>query len=68
MSSDDYEEYKEGFDAGEEAAEKGAIQKHVDIWMGEYSGKSKMWWRGFKDGKESNWAPPNEEEGEGTED
>jgi hypothetical protein len=62
VSQEDYEEYKEGFEAAQEARERGVIEKHVDILMGQYSHKSDMWWRGFEDGKESNWDPPNEDE------
>ena len=68
MSREDYEEYKDGFEEGEEVAGddswSGAAQNHIDVWMGRYSGKSEMWWRGFEDGKEGGWDPPDEEEEE----
>lgn len=66
MSREDFEDYKEGFEAGKEAVEdqsvSDSIQDHIDVFMGRYDDKSEMWWRGFEDGKESNWDPPDEEE------
>ncbi len=66
MSQEDYDEYKEGYEAGEEAAEEtdwgDKVQDHVDVWMGRHDDKSEMWWKGFHDGKEGNWDPPSDGE------
>ena len=65
MSQSDYDEYKDGHEAGEEAAEEtgwsDAVQTNVDVWMGRYDDKSEMWWKGFRDGKEGSWDPPSDE-------
>ena len=69
MSSQAYEDYEAGHDEGTEVAEDpDALQTHIDVWRGHYSGKSEMWWQGFQDGKEGVWAPPPEEEDEEDED
>ncbi len=67
MSQDDYNEYTEGFEAGEEAAKETvlsgeAAQKRDDKWMGRYEAESDLWWRGFHDGEKGHWDPPSVEE------
>ena len=73
MSQSDYDEYKEGHQAGEEVAEELEEASTMEIAAGQlkrllienpYAGKSEMWWRGFKDGKVGDWDPPkvNDEE------
>jgi hypothetical protein len=75
VTQEDYEEYKEGHEAGEEAAEEeeGAsfgdvAEKLLTHLLIEHplSGKSEMWIRGFEDGKEGTWDPPEIDEDEET--
>ena len=71
MSNDDYEEYKEGFEAGEGAAEEQEDESFGEVAERQlrdlliehpFSGKSEIWKKGFEDGKEGDWDPPDEEE------
>ena len=78
MSSADYEEYREGFEVGRDAAEEQEDESFGEVAERQlrnlliehpFSGKSEMWKQGFEDGKEGNWNPPDQdvEEGEGSE-
>ena len=77
MSQEDYDEYKEGHQAGEEVAEELEEASTMEIAEGQlkrllivnpYAGKSETWWRGFKDGKVGDWDPPEVEDEEGESD
>jgi hypothetical protein len=65
MIQDDYDEYAEGYDVGEEMAEEiglsATAQKYTNAWTGRNDGKSEVWWKGFHDGKDGTWNPPQEE-------
>lgn len=65
MAQDDYDEYAEGYDVGEEMAEEIGLsaiaQKYTDAWTGPNDRKSEVWWKGFHDGKDGTWNPPQEE-------
>lgn len=68
MTQNDYDEYAEGYDVGEEMAEGTGLsaiaQKYTDAWTGRNDAKSEVWWKGFHDGKDSTWNPPEKEAGE----
>ena len=65
MTQDDYDEYAEGYESGEEEAEEtglsAIVQKDTDAWTGPNDRKSEVWWKGFHDGKDGTWDPPQEE-------
>ena len=65
MTQNDYDEYAEGYDVGEEMAEEtglsSTVQKDTDTWTGRNDRKSDVWWKGFHDGQDSTWNPPQEE-------
>ena len=64
--NEDYEQYEEGFQAGEEAAERLVKSGWMDVaeeqlrnlLFDRYGHQSEMWWRGFRNGKDGNWDPP----------
>jgi hypothetical protein len=59
MAHDEYGEYAEGYEVGEEAAEEPDWGDRVQ--RGD-AGKSDIWWKGFRDGREGIWDPPAVEE------
>lgn len=65
MNQDDYDEYADGYESGEEEAEEtglnGSAQKDTDVSTGRNDAKSEVWWKGFHDGQDSTWNPPEEE-------
>jgi hypothetical protein len=65
MIQDDYNEYSEGYESGEEAADETRLsnteQKYTDARTGRNDCKSEVWWKGFHDGKDGTWNPPEEE-------
>jgi hypothetical protein len=72
MTQNDYDEYAEGYQSGEEAAEEtglsGVAQRYVeDVWTGRNDAKSEVWWKGFHDGEDGTWDPPEEEAGQESE-
>jgi hypothetical protein len=71
MTQNDYDEYAEGYDVGEEMAEETGLsstaQKDTDTWTGRNDTKSDAWWKGFHDGADGTWNPPEKEEGEESE-
>ena len=72
MTQNDYDEYAEGYDVGEEMAEETGLsataQKYLDdVWTGRNDRKSAGWWKGFHDGQDSTWNPPEKEAGEESE-
>jgi len=70
VSQEDYDEYKEGFEADKEAAERIAESGWTDLaeeqlrglFFDRYGKQSDMWWRGFHDGKDEHWDPPEVED------
>jgi hypothetical protein len=62
MTQDDYNEYAEGYESGEEAADETRLsntaQKYTDAWTGRNDCKSEVWWKGFHDGKVGTWTRP----------
>ncbi len=66
-TQEERDDYEEGFEAGKEAAEKereASFGEHAEEMLRELliqhplEGKSEMWVRGFKNGKEGDWDPP----------
>jgi hypothetical protein len=69
MTQDDYNEYAEGYEAGEEAVEEadlsGISRSYVeDVWTWRNDSKSDVWWKGYHDGRDGTWDPPEVEVGQ----
>jgi hypothetical protein len=69
MTQDDYNEYAEGYEAGEEAVEgadrSGISRSYVEeVWTWHNDSKSDVWWKGYHDGQDSTWKPPEVESGQ----
>jgi hypothetical protein len=72
VTQEDYDDYVQGHEAGEEVAEEDeegkSFGEEAEEQLGRllihdpYAHKSEMWWKGFQDGKDGTWDPPEVDE------
>jgi hypothetical protein len=58
----EYDEYAEGYEVGEEAAQEPDCADRVQSQAEHDDAKSNIWWKGFQDGRNGTWDPPAVEE------